>query len=680
MGFKSFYLLIFFIPLLSVATAQQPLSEKLEWYAAHLSDNPNKSIDDFVASITDRLREAQQIGDFEEEARLNKEIGLYHLTQAYNYSGALDAFIECLKIEDHNNLEADQIITYIAMARVFEVVGDHLKSADLINKAMQLSEPFDDSSVLIYLSNKLGKLNALNGRYNEALENYALVLEKNDSVASPLAKAEALFNKAHVHTRKNEYKEALSHHKKALALWRKNKQRMHEARSLNDIGELYRLMKNNDQALRNFVAALRIRTELNDIEGLANSYINAGILYFNQRNFERSIANLELGLEAANSAQSGDLRAKANEYLSQCYKETGNFEKAFEHTHAFMELVDFLRREKTDTELVEAENRYELDKKELEIRRLEIEQEERDQKLAMQRKLQNFLFTIIGFGVIIISLIFFLYLTKRRATISLAAAHARVAQQNVQLQQLNATKDKFFSILSHDLKGPLNSFTSFARMLIDHTNHLSKEEIQMLAREIDKNLKNLFALLENLLEWSRSQTGNIEFEPEPFDLHDVLQQNQDLLQPQAGNKGVTIVYTNTKSVPLLAHRHSINTVIRNLISNAIKFTPTSGTITLSVKPDGDAVMVVVADTGVGMSAQTVKKLFRIDTKYSTNGTANEKGTGLGLILCKDFVEKNGGRIGVHSEEGKGSVFYFTVPVRDQVKLANRPDLVAADPH
>src|SRR5690606_15472496 len=135
----------------------------------------------------------------------------------------------------------------------------------------------------------------------------------------------------------------------------------------------------------------------------------------------------------------------------------------------------------------------------------------------------------------------------------------------------------------------------------------------------------------------------------------------DLLQTQAGNKGVTIVYKNNESIPIHAHRHSVNTVIRNLVSNAIKFTPTSGTITLSAKVDPKEVMVAVADTGIGMGPETIKKLFRLDTKYTTNGTANEKGTGLGLILCKDFIEKNGGKIGVHSEEGKGSVFYFTLP-------------------
>src|SRR5690606_1912966 len=191
---------------------------------------------------------------------------------------------------------------------------DFHKSIDLLGKAMLLNEEVNDPSGLIFLSNKLGSLNAASGRYDEALENYALVLEKNDSLALPLAKAEALFNKAHVHTNKSEYEEALQSHKEALAIWRKNKARMQEARSLNDIGELYRLMKNDQQALKNFVAALKIRTELNDVEGLAHSYINAGILYFNQQNFERAIANLVLGLEAANSAQSGDLRAKANEF------------------------------------------------------------------------------------------------------------------------------------------------------------------------------------------------------------------------------------------------------------------------------------------------------------------------------------------------------------------------------
>jgi signal transduction histidine kinase len=184
----------------------------------------------------------------------------------------------------------------------------------------------------------------------------------------------------------------------------------------------------------------------------------------------------------------------------------------------------------------------------------------------------------------------------------------------------------------------------------------------MLSVDVDKSLKNLFALLENLLEWGRSQTGNIDFTPEPFDLAVVLNENQELLKGQAGNKKIALVNENKNALPVHAHRNSINTVVRNLISNAIKFTPEGGKITLNAEPEGKFIRVSVTDTGVGMSKEVIAKLFKIGTKHSTLGTSQEKGTGLGLILCKDFVEKNGGTIGVECAEGKGSTFYFRLPV------------------
>jgi signal transduction histidine kinase len=184
----------------------------------------------------------------------------------------------------------------------------------------------------------------------------------------------------------------------------------------------------------------------------------------------------------------------------------------------------------------------------------------------------------------------------------------------------------------------------------------------MFAKDFDKSIKNLFALLENLLEWARSQTGNIAFTPESFSIKEVLSENATLLAAQAEAKSISITSENYEDVAVNAHRNSVSTVIRNLISNAIKFTPEGGTVSLKVLASGSDVMVSVADTGVGMSQEVVDKLFRIDAKISTKGTANEKGTGLGLILCKEFIEKNGGRIWVRSSEGEGSVFYFLLPL------------------
>ena len=183
----------------------------------------------------------------------------------------------------------------------------------------------------------------------------------------------------------------------------------------------------------------------------------------------------------------------------------------------------------------------------------------------------------------------------------------------------------------------------------------------MLAKDLDKSLKNLLALLNNLLEWSRSQTGNIEFKPETFDIASLLKENKELLGTQAQNKRISVLEDLNGGVLVKAHRHSLNTVVRNLISNAIKFTPDGGLIKLSLQQTNGHVQVSIADTGVGMGQDVIGKLFRLDAKHTTKGTANEKGTGLGLILCKDFVEKNGGKLWVESKEGEGSLFCFTVP-------------------
>jgi signal transduction histidine kinase len=198
-------------------------------------------------------------------------------------------------------------------------------------------------------------------------------------------------------------------------------------------------------------------------------------------------------------------------------------------------------------------------------------------------------------------------------------------------------------------------------LLINYFDSLSKDEIQNLAKDLDKSLKNLFSLLNNLLEWARSQTGNIDFAPAVFDMTAILNENKELLSAQATNKQIEIVNGSSGSVQVNAHKPSISTVVRNLISNAIKFTQQSGKIWLQTDVKENEVVVSISDNGVGMSKAVMDKLFRLDAKHSTLGTAQEKGTGLGLILCKDFVEKNGGRIWVTSEEGKGTTFYFSIP-------------------
>ncbi|MCX6278943.1 MAG: hybrid sensor histidine kinase/response regulator [Bacteroidetes bacterium] len=232
--------------------------------------------------------------------------------------------------------------------------------------------------------------------------------------------------------------------------------------------------------------------------------------------------------------------------------------------------------------------------------------------------------------------------------------------QSIELQKLNAEKDKFFTIIAHDLKSPFNSIVGFSNLLVEQVREKDYEGIEKYAGIILKSSDRALELLKNLMEWARSQTGRIEFNPEYFEMVVVINEIILSFDDIAGQKSIIINKALPPNAPVFADKAMISVVLRNLISNAIKFTMTGGTITISAQEKQGELTVTVSDTGVGISNDRIEKLFRIDESYSTAGTNNERGTGMGLILCKEFIETHGGKIWVESEKGKGSVFNFTV--------------------
>lgn len=657
---KILFLVSFALAATIQATGQVTDDADVRWYEGFFRKKQHEEpVDQLLAVTEHKLQLARGRDDMPTIARSLNELGLIHLTRTSVYDLAVDAFMRALAVEDSADLKQEKVFTYLAIAQVFEKVDNFYKSAELLQEALTLSEENKNVHVLVLLLNESGKVHAAMGQLDEARENYEQVLEYKDYV-QPAVEAMALFNLAHLYQLQGKYPEALADYKKSLAISRAVKDRESEARTLNDIGDLYHRMKNDDKALANHVAALEIRKTLKDEKGLGESYNNIGILHYLANNTQRAVNNFDLALSAAREAQDQNQILRSYEYLSLCYARGNDYKKALYYKDQYIEINDFIQSEENTQQLLETQTRYVIDRKEIQIEKLLADRKQREKELETQKKFRNILIALIILSIIIAILILYLYISKRRSNKVLQAANNTVQQQNNELQELNATKDKFFSIISHDLKGPLNSLTSFSGLLINHFNSLSKEDIQTLAKDLDKSLKNLFALLENLLEWSRAQTGNIEFKPEAFDLNSLLKENVELLRGQAQNKSLTLEQTSNETIIVNADRNSINTVVRNLVSNAIKFTPPGGHITLTVKIDGSKIVTSVSDTGVGMSPEVISKLFRIDTKHSTKGTANEKGTGLGLILCKEFVEKNGGTISVTSVPGQGSVFSFTL--------------------
>ena len=281
---------------------------------------------------------------------------------------------------------------------------------------------------------------------------------------------------------------------------------------------------------------------------------------------------------------------------------------------------------------------------------------------------------IVGFYI------FYLYRNKKNLSNllknknqQLEESQTELKKSNTLLLEINSEKDKFFSIIAHDLKSPFIGFLGLTKIMAEQIQDISIKEIYEFSKKMRDSADNLYKLLNNLLEWSRMKRGVTEFNPEMCILPYLIKQNIDIVTEFAKQKNIEIKNNIPEDFSVTADVPMLNTVIRNLISNAIKFTPRGGKIEIGAtdepsegfKPSEGSesnYVIYVKDNGIGMSSDIIDKIFKIDAKVTRPGTEGESSTGLGLLLCKEFIEKHGGRIWVESEVGKGSTFYFILPI------------------
>ncbi len=238
-------------------------------------------------------------------------------------------------------------------------------------------------------------------------------------------------------------------------------------------------------------------------------------------------------------------------------------------------------------------------------------------------------------------------------------------ESEARLGELNAMKDRFFSIIAHDLKSPFNSIIGFCELLEEEVRDENYTMVEEYATIIQNSSKRAMTLLTNLLEWSMTQSGRREYNPEYFELVALTNEVLDLFRESASQKGIQLERNTPNSLPIFADRAMISTILRNLISNGIKFTNAEGNITIAAKQLDRGVEILVKDTGIGMRQSDMDKLFRLDVSHSTPGTNKETGTGLGLLLCKEFIDMHKGTIDVQSQVGQGSVFKLIIPIDTQ---------------
>ncbi len=506
-----------------------------------------------------------------------------------------------------------------------------------------------------------------------------------------------------------------------------------EAQLNNTLGAAYYYQEKYRRSMRYYKRELELLKQANRKHELLRALFNIATLYRKLEKYRHSKAFYEQSLTIAQEVNATNLIVENYQALYEVCSEDNSYENALQYYKVYEQLLDSLNWSKTRHQITILKSQYkqavhekeetehqlrqtdaklhkahrnqerliaDTTNKAREIKELNVETEEqkqtikeKEQKVIKLRRWMIFLATIITIIAVFSFLLNRQYRLKKRAYQQLEKHHSeiltqkaelekqreeiknkseQIEQQNEELKALNATKDKFFSIIAHDLKNPFSTLIISSETLLKNFASMENIKIRRYLDSIHRSSKHGYNLLENLLDWSRSQTGRLQIKPEAILIKQIVNDSIRLLHNYIHNKMLQVNLRLPEEYLIYADYNMITTIIRNLLTNAIKFTPAEGKIFISAQPvcrlkhrknseSQRFIALEIEDTGVGMKPDVIDKLFRIDTSHSTLGTNQEKGTGLGLILCKEFVEKNNGTIEVESVPKEGSIFRVFIP-------------------
>lgn len=572
---------------------------------------------------------------------------------------------------------------------------NYAMALNYFNRAYELGEKHDDKGLMLNgLINKGIVLNQLT-QYAEALDCIKKALELNKIAGDESTRASLLNNLGNIHIELKQFKSAIKYFNEALQLYLSLDDSEGVGGCHNNLGEVYLKLGDVDAALKSYGSLLNYAGGVRDSALIAMAYVNIGKAYQHKQVHLKAVSYFERALKIMANYKDPSLEAEAYLYLAkallasmryvqaeaylnksieitqriddkltlaECYNtksdlfaRQGSYRDALDYKGLYVDLKDTITDEQALVNSARMEAVYNLIEKEAIISKLEKDNISKEEDLARIKETRTLYLgiSVALFGCIIFMIL--LYRLRRRTSLQLK-------EKNKELAQLNATKDKFFSIIAHDLKSPFSSLMGFAEMLCLHAETKNTKEVFEYAQVIHNSTKRLLGLVENLLQWSRTQLGTTEYKPMQIDVSIHTHNIVSLLRMNAEEKDIVISPKVEKDLVAWADLNLFSTVLRNLISNAIKFSRVGSVIYVAAKKKSDMIEVAVSDSGVGIRQENLEKLFQVDTAFSTKGTFNEKGTGIGLVLCKEFVEINKGTIVAESELEKGSTFTFTLPL------------------
>jgi signal transduction histidine kinase len=645
-------------------------------------------------------------------------------------------YLEGLILAGKNSLysgQFDSAVVYLHRARAIKVTPElakhHINALILLGtcynqrlvydsahfyyqKSLDLAIEEGNPRYLAAIYNNLGTLADSRGQFHDAFEYYLNSLKYYEEIGDKQNQAIALNNIGLLNQNLGDLQRAVDYTKRAAAINEEIKSYYHLCTNYGNLGSIYQEMKNWDEAEKYLLLSYKISREQGFILDEARTLLNLGSVYLNNSNLEkaRKAFNESLQLCLDNGISYGEMLnyfnmvdvymieedyERAELYLdktleiakelgqdniikqvygqkSEICEHTGRYNDALRFQRKYQQLSDSLNKLANKEHIQELQTRYETEKKELDNQRLRAENESKARIIQIQRLTVAAIVLIL---VLLALLTWVAYRSSKRIQVAnnnLNELNNKILQQNKKLEELNSSKDKLFSVIAHDLRAPFNSLLGFLQMFLDDFDSFKDTEKKEMMELLYQQGNNTFSLLENLLQWSMAQRGQIQFNPGLHDLHHLAESEIEYLATRAARKEITIINNIQPKTIAWVDDNLVKIIFRNVINNSIKFTKVEGIIEIDSKVERNKVTIKIADNGIGMSDEKINELFETRIASSSKGTANEAGTGLGLILVREFAELNHASLKVESVKNEGTVFSITFR-RTPLVPAIKPD-------
>jgi signal transduction histidine kinase len=560
-------------------------------------------------------------------------------------------------------------VAYNHISRINDQLGFLDRALEYALRALKLFEELGDKKNLSEAYKNIGNVYTNLRNSKLALTYYIKSLGILEELGDKKGVARLLNNIGIIYSDSGQHEKAMENYKKSLSLVKELNWQMGQVVAMNNIATVYSETGKHTLSLEYNLKALEISKGLGQKRNTAILLSNIGVNYRQLGQHNKALRYVYNALDIANEIKNKDIIRNFFEELSYIYEAMKDYQQAFFYLKKYKATDDEILSEEARKNISELWTKFETEKKEKKIQSLTQHNRIQQLKLERQELLRNFLLVVSLLILVLFIVIYSRYRTEKKA-------ERQLKESAQKLRAMNISKDKLFSIIAHDLGSPLNSILLSSGFLEKKYQTLEEEEVRDLLHQIYENTDHMAKLLDNLLKWAVSQLGKLEVELETLDLSQLTEDTIELMMSTAREKNIHLVSHINKNTLAHADKRMVETILRNLLSNAIKYTENGGEVHVFSKNDENFLEIAVADSGVGIPTDKLNSLFDLGVHNSTRGTAGEKGTGLGLVLCKEFVEKNRGTIRVekntNNETRTGTRVTFTLPTAPQEKKKTTP--------